>query len=318
MKISVALVTYNHRPFLKEALDSVLQQSFDDDWEVVIGDDASTDGTSELIAEYQRQYPQRVRVLSRDANAADGGRSNAMATLRACRGDYIAYLDGDDYWLGNHKLAAQAAMLDASPALSACVHPVIRDYGDGRQDHFGAPARRAPFSQAEIARNFTFVHCSAFMYRRAALPVLPDWFADARIVLDDWTLALLCARQGDIGYLDEVLGVYRKHAQGIWSGQDTLGRLYQELETRAFVHTKLIQSVQAEDARSARFRRDLQRAQNALARGAYRRARLSLSRALANFPFPGRLSNTYRLMFLIEAWAAFSKPLLLGLRRWWR
>ncbi len=313
-RLSVALVTYNHRAYIGEALDSVLRQQVTGDWEIVVGDDASTDGTTELLRAYQRRHPERIRLLLNSANRGDGGRGNYTATLAACTGDYVAYLDGDDYWLGVDKLERQASLLDRCPALSACAHPVRRLYDDGSEDTFAAPAGRAPFRSADIARNFTFLHCSAFMFRRAALGQLPDWFADQRVKLDDWTLALLCARHGDIGYLDTVYGIYRKHDQGIWSGENSLRRLYWELDTRSFVLDRLPGTVKRRVGTSSSFQRELEAADSAIdaERGLAARCRLTL--ALARFPFHRALSATYHAMFLVELWARFSKPLLLRLR----
>jgi glycosyltransferase involved in cell wall biosynthesis len=314
----VAVVTYNHRPYIGQALDSVLRQRVPGDAEIVVGDDASTDGTRELLQDYQRRHPGRIRLLLHDHNGGDGGRRNYMATLAACRGDYVAYLDGDDFWLGEDKLARQASLLEQNPALSACAHPVRRLYDDGSEDLFAAAAQRAPFCLRDLTRNFTFLHCGSLMYRRAALGDLPDWFADSRVKLDDWALTLLCARRGNIGYLDEVRGVYRKHDQGIWSGQRAVRRLYWDLDCRAFVLGRLADEDGLESPADAGFRRALQTADTAM--GADRRiaTRWQLSLALLRFPFRRALSPTYYAMFLIELWAAFSKPLLLRLRKVWR
>jgi glycosyltransferase involved in cell wall biosynthesis len=317
-RLSVAIVTYNHRAYIGEALDSALRQQVQGDWEIVVGDDASTDGTTELLQAYQRRHPDRIRLLLNRANRGDGGRGNYMATLAACTGDYVAYLDGDDYWLGIDKLERQASLLDQCPALSACAHPVRRLYADGSENTFAAASGRSPFSSADIGRNFTFLHCSAFMFRRAALGSLPDWFADPRIRLDDWTLALLCARQGDIGYVDTVYGVYRKHDQGIWSGEDSLRRLHWELDTRSFVLDQLPEMEERRVGSATRFHRELRAADAAIASQRGLGACYHLTRALARFPFRRALSAAYHGMFLIELWAPFSKPLLLRLRDLWR
>src|SRR5690348_8708009 len=85
-KLSVHIVTYNHARFICQALDSVLMQRVRFDYEIVIGDDCSTDGTSEIIKNYQRQYPQKIKPIFRKSNLGPG--RNAVDTLQKCRGDY--------------------------------------------------------------------------------------------------------------------------------------------------------------------------------------------------------------------------------------
>jgi len=318
MKLSVALVTYNHSSFIEQALGSALRQKVDADWEIVVGDDASSDGTTDILRAYQQRYPGIIRLNLRSSNAGDGGRTNFMTTLNACRGDYVAYMDGDDYWLEDHKLHRQVSQLDSQPGLAACAHPVFRVYADGTQDTFAAPPGRAPFSLEDIARNFTFLHCSSIMYRRSTLPRIPRWFADQSIKLDDWALSVLCAQYGDIGYVDEILGVYRKHELGIWSGQQILQRLCWDLTTREFVYRKLSPPGLEPTRDQAPFLSAITTVERGIAAGRSLSARCSLSLALARFPDRNSLSATYRLMFLIETWAAFSKPLLIKLRRLWR
>jgi glycosyltransferase involved in cell wall biosynthesis len=317
-RLSVALVTYNHGAYIEEALDSVLRQQVAGDWEIVVGDDASTDGATEVLRAYQRRHPEKLRLLLNSENRGDGGRGNYMATLGACSGEYVAYLDGDDYWLGVDKLEQQASLLDRCPSLSACAHPVRRIYDDGTEDRFAAPARRSSFDFADIGRNFAFLHCSAFMFRRAALGHLPSWFADQRIKLDDWTLTLLCARHGEIGYLDTVYGVYRKHGRGIWSGEKSFRRLCWELDTRAFVFDRLPEMEKRRAKTADGFNQELSAADSAIGAERGLAARYHLTLALARFPFHRALSSTYYVMFLAELWARFSKPLLLRLRDLWR
>src|SRR5882672_10751528 len=92
--ISVAVVAYNQRSYIEQALDSVLSQKVEGPLEVVVGDDGSTDGTSEVIRDYARRHPDVVRPLLSESNL--GPQANGRRTLTACRGSFIAYLDGDD------------------------------------------------------------------------------------------------------------------------------------------------------------------------------------------------------------------------------
>ena len=111
MKVSVAVVTYNHHRFIEQAIESVLAQKLDVDWELVVGDDCSTDGTTELLLQLRDRFPDRIRLILHDVNSNDRGRTNFRNTLSACKGEYIAYLDGDDYWTDENKLSVQVDYL---------------------------------------------------------------------------------------------------------------------------------------------------------------------------------------------------------------
>jgi glycosyltransferase involved in cell wall biosynthesis len=111
--VSVKMITYNHAPFISKAIDGVLKQKVDFPIELVIGEDCSTDGTREIVFEYQKKYPAIIRVISSDKNV--GMKQNGYRTARACRGKYIAFCEGDDYWHHPGKLQKQADYLEGHP-----------------------------------------------------------------------------------------------------------------------------------------------------------------------------------------------------------
>ena len=108
--MNVVMITYNHRPYIERAVECVLNQETDFGVELVIGEDCSTDGTHELVIDLQRRHPERIRVITSERNV--GAHSNALRTEAACRGKYIAYCEGDDYWSDPLKLAKQVAFLE--------------------------------------------------------------------------------------------------------------------------------------------------------------------------------------------------------------
>jgi len=122
VKVSVLLKAYNHEPFIARALASVLEQRTDFPFEIVIGEDCSTDGTRAVLLGMRDRDP-RIRLLLRDRNL--GNIRNLTDTLAACRGEYVALLDGDDYWTSADKLQTQAAFLDAHPHYSSCAHNAV-------------------------------------------------------------------------------------------------------------------------------------------------------------------------------------------------
>ena len=116
--VSVAVITYNHEKYIRQALDSILMQQTVFDFEIVIGEDCSTDNTREIIQSYQIKYPERIKLVTSESNV--GPMPNVVRTYKACRGKYIAVLEGDDYWIDPLKLEKQVDLLEANPEFSMC------------------------------------------------------------------------------------------------------------------------------------------------------------------------------------------------------
>ncbi len=121
MMVSVVFITYNHEKYVRKALLSVLQQKTDFPFEVIVGEDCSTDGTRAVLQEIKAQYPEQVKLLFREKNL---GRPtlNVYQTSMECTGRYVAYLEGDDYWTDMNKLQRQVDFLEAHPEYIAVTH----------------------------------------------------------------------------------------------------------------------------------------------------------------------------------------------------
>jgi glycosyltransferase involved in cell wall biosynthesis len=107
------MITYNHAPYIAQAIEGVLKQKVNFPIELVIGEDCSTDGTREIVFEYQKKYPDIIRVITSDKNV--GGKKNSYRTMKACRGKYIAFCEGDDYWHHPSKLQKQVDYMESHP-----------------------------------------------------------------------------------------------------------------------------------------------------------------------------------------------------------
>jgi glycosyltransferase involved in cell wall biosynthesis len=118
--VSVCIITYNHAPFIKECLDSVLAQDVDFPYEIIVGEDNSTDGTRQICIEYAEKYPDKIRLYLRrpdqkiEVNGKKTFHFNFIENLKAARGEYIALLDGDDFWIDNHHLTSKIKLLMAN------------------------------------------------------------------------------------------------------------------------------------------------------------------------------------------------------------
>jgi glycosyltransferase involved in cell wall biosynthesis len=214
--VSVLLVTHNQAQYVRRALDSILAQEFDGGLEIVVGEDCSTDQTAAVVLEYAARAPDKFRVFQRPQNI--GLAANLAGAWIECRGDYIALLEGDDYWTDPHKLRKQVAALDAQPGWVLCFHRVqVRSDTGGPP--FLEPAEedfpRETSIDDLLQRNYI---CNvSVMYRRGVVPEVPTAFR--RLVHQDWPLHVWHARAGTIGYLPDVMGVWRHHPGSMWSSQ---------------------------------------------------------------------------------------------------
>src|ERR1700686_765845 len=120
MKLSVMLITYNHEPFIAQVLQSILDQRVNFDYEIVVGEDCSTDRTREILMNFHYRYPGRIVPLLRDRNL--GMMLNLKQTPSACQGKYVALIEGDDYWTCEDKLQKQVDFLDSHPEYAICCH----------------------------------------------------------------------------------------------------------------------------------------------------------------------------------------------------
>lgn len=216
MKVSVLVVTYNHEKSVAQALDSVLMQQVSFDYEIIITEDCSTDSTRDIIIGYQERYPDRIRSLLSEHNL--GLLVVLVRGIQASQGQYIALLDGDDYWTSPHKLQKQVDFLDNHPECVTCFHNVLVFYDDNSQEpYYSNPPDQKEISTLEDLLEGCFIMTCSTMFRRSVLGKLPDWFSTTEVV-GDWAAHIAVAEYGEIGYINEVMGAYRKHSGGAWSG----------------------------------------------------------------------------------------------------
>jgi glycosyltransferase involved in cell wall biosynthesis len=226
IKVSVCTTTYNHERFIAQTVESVMAQDTDFQYEHVIGEDCSTDRTRDILLDYQQRYPDRLVLLLREQNI--GRRSNFVDALRTCQGEYIAILEGDDYWTSPQKLQRQADYLDDHPECVICFHPVIKYYEDENREvpFVPSPLKGTYVLDDLLERNF-IATCSV-MFRNGLIDEYPPWFQT--VPAADLPLHVLHAQHGDIGYLDEMMAVHRIHAGGVWSPKHAVDRLQAKIE----------------------------------------------------------------------------------------
>ncbi|MBQ2622468.1 MAG: glycosyltransferase [Thermoguttaceae bacterium] len=219
-KLSISCITYNHAKYIRQALDGFVMQKTNFPFEVLIHDDASTDGTADIIREYEAKYPDIIKPIYQTENQFSKGISISKTFIfPRIQSEYMAMCEGDDYWTDPLKLQKQVDFLDAHPDYSICFHPVSvhwelsnRQHGD---DIYPTPRKR--FYKTTLTVNDiikrNFIQTNSVVYRWS--PETVDIFPNG-ILPGDWFLHLIHARHGKIGFLNDVMGVYRRHDNGIW------------------------------------------------------------------------------------------------------
>jgi glycosyltransferase involved in cell wall biosynthesis len=215
-EVSVLVVTHNQDRYVRQALDGVAMQRTNFDVEVVLADDYSQDATFEILKEYEANYP-HVRLLPSERRL--GITLNFKRGFEACRGRYVAVLEGDDFWTSPRKLELLSAFLRRHPECPFCFHRIIRldEASSSAVVHpaFGHEAESMFFTASQLAGDNFIGNFSSCMYRRDAIADLEPGFW--RLKFREWPFNIVVARRGPIGYVPEVLSIYRAHPGGIWS-----------------------------------------------------------------------------------------------------
>lgn len=213
--VSVCVVTYQHINYIKKCLDGILAQQTNFKFEIIVGEDESTDGTREICIEYSKKYPDVIRLFLRsrkDVIFLEGkptGRANYIQNLKATTGTYIAICDGDDYWTDPLKLQKQISFLTENPDHSICFTSTSVLKIDGRiykRNHY----------KNLFSTNFShiifdnYIPSSTAVFKNIFLNYeLPTWFY--QVYVADWALYLILVRNGGkIGFLNFDSTVYRE------------------------------------------------------------------------------------------------------------
>jgi glycosyltransferase involved in cell wall biosynthesis len=222
-KVSVSLITYNHARYIEQAIEGVLMQKTNFPFELIIGEDESTDGTRQIVQRYAAAHSDIIRphLHSRASNIGyqgrPTGRHNFVNNLCSARGEYIALLDGDDYWTDSAKLQLQVDFLDSHPRCSTCFHRVTIVNETGEES--AMPADLVTGKEISTVSDFLnrrfFANTVSVMFRRGLFGDFPEWYF--RCPVGDFPLHVLNGLHGDFGFIDRVMAAYRIHGGGIWS-----------------------------------------------------------------------------------------------------
>jgi glycosyltransferase involved in cell wall biosynthesis len=214
IKVSVICQTYNHSKFIDQAIESMVNQKTNFKYEILIGDDCSTDDSAKKIAVWAKKYPDKIIFINREKNI--GPKENFKDLLQRSKGKYIALNEGDDFWCSEHKLQKQVDYMEANLNCNVCFHQV-KVIKDGEPDFKGLfPGKniRGDILLVEDLFDRNYIQTNSVMYRKSK-----DTFVALHkdLMPGDWFRHILHSLRGEIHLLPDIMSVYRRHAGGIWS-----------------------------------------------------------------------------------------------------
>lgn len=218
MLLSICSITYNQSSFVRETLNGFIKQNIAHPYEIVIADDASTDGTQEILREFEKMYPDKVRLILQPVNI--GVTKNFKCAIEACKGKYVALCEGDDYWTDPLKLSKQIQVLESDPSIAISFHRT-RIVFQGQQfpfDDYNKNTRQITTFHDLIRGNY--IHTPSCVYRNGLFNRYPDGLL--KFKFGDWPLHLLNAQKGSIHFLNQEMAVYRVYDKGTWGTRSTI------------------------------------------------------------------------------------------------
>lgn len=229
--VSICCAAFNHARFIEQAIRGFLMQRTRFPFEILLHDDASTDGTADIIRDYAQRYPRLIRPVLQQQNQYSQGRRILEILTPMCRGEYIAQCDGDDFWLDPDKLQIQVDFLSAHPDYVVSGHDtLVADENGGLTANLKLPARhRRDFSREEMIRCKAWVPTVSRVYRN----VIPKFPIERSMVKsgDVFLLSLLGHFGRSHFHADIRPAAYRVHPGGIWSMIPREDRLDEQINT---------------------------------------------------------------------------------------
>ena len=217
--VSVCVTAYNHAPYIAQCLDSILAQECDFGVEIVLGEDCSSDSTLEICRSYEARYPNSIRVITSPENV--GMRANYRRVVESSRGKYIAFCDGDDYFLSVDKLRLQVEALEQNPECGLCCTRSLR-FVEGEDREWSYPVGRMHTQMEDLLFNNTVENCTALARRDLMLRYYqevrpeehPEWLTD------DAPMWIWFSSQAGVVCLEEQTAAHRLLRESVSQSRD--------------------------------------------------------------------------------------------------
>jgi len=228
-KVSVVMITYNHENFLREAIDSVLNQEFSYDYELIIGEDKSPDNSRIILKEYEKKYPEKIKVFYRESNM--GPINNFYDMFLKAKGEYIVYLEGDDYWIDKYKLQKQVEFLENNSEYFGCFH-IVNDIEDGKLLSTYPSKENLATSRIDVVNNpgelinligesnfIGTIHINSIMFRNKINfnnEKIMSFIKDAKMIAD-LQLQIVILNHGKLKLIRRPMAVHRRVTKENWT-----------------------------------------------------------------------------------------------------
>lgn len=219
--VSVICTTFNHERFIEDAIRGFLLQKTTFPLEIILHDDASTDNTRSIISRYAAEYPSIIRPVFQKENQYSKGVMMLLHATGYARGEYVAFCEGDDYWISGDKLQIQLEALREQPDCEICFHPAVKTIKEVPGELLFC--RRA--NENAILDVGAIIRCGGSFMPTAAMLIRRSFFD--RIALDDtgfyqrnldaYFFQIFCSFSGGALYIDRPMSVYRSFAEGSWT-----------------------------------------------------------------------------------------------------
>ena len=206
--VSVIVTTYNHEPYLADALDAILAQRCNFDVEIVLGEDCSSDNTLAICRDYAERYSDMIHLIASSENV--GWRENYRRCVEAARGELIAFCDGDDYWCDENRLAEQVALMEQNRNVGLCYTLAER------RNENGELVGRFPIGEGHttldaMLHDWCVENCTTLASRELVLDYYvnekpekhPEWLTE------DLPMWLYVAAHSEVAYIDKATAVHR-------------------------------------------------------------------------------------------------------------
>ncbi|MDR2399718.1 MAG: glycosyltransferase [Endomicrobium sp.] len=224
--VTVVCLTYNHEKFIKQALDGFIMQKTSFPFEVIVHDDASSDGTADIVREYEKKYQNIIKPIYQTENQLQNEEKSILRDIFAkIKSKYVALCEGDDYWIDPEKLQKQVDFLEKHKDCALCFHATKVIYENGEKLLKISPSKKQRLGKyiltlKDFLKTGNIIETSSVMYRWRFIDEDITKFLPLNINPCDYIIHLLHAQKGNIGYIDKEMSIYCKHSQSIWFNFD--------------------------------------------------------------------------------------------------
>jgi len=231
--ITTCITTYNHEKYIRFALESALMQTGNINHHIIVFDDCSIDKTADIVREYVKKYPGKIFLRKNDSNI--GMARNMEQCFSVAEDEYIAILEGDDFWTDERKLEKQALFLDSNLDCSMCFsaikifnHKTLRVSSLARQDILPDKLRVNDVINSE-GQN-PIANFSSCMFKKSVMISLPEKIYEG--IFNEIAVCFHVLKYGEIGFIREYMSVYRQHEKGLFTGKTAKTRLEYMIKAR--------------------------------------------------------------------------------------